>query len=66
MRDRKLMMKLFNVYVITIILYCCVVWLPTKQVDISNLERIKKITNKIEEIERLKEFEMYSLERREK
>ena len=70
-RDKKPMIKVFNTYIKSKLEYCCIVWSPVQQSYINELEKIQKtFTSKIngmEELdyhERLKELDMYSLERR--
>ena len=70
-RDKKPMIKMFNTYIKSKLEYCCIVWSPVQQSYINELEKIQKtFTSKIngmEELdyhERLKELDMYSLERR--
>ena len=65
------MTKLFNMYVRSRLEYCCLVWSPTAQGEINEIERIQKtFTSKIDGMEgydyhqRLKILRMYSLERR--
>ena len=70
-RNRELMMKLFQSYIKSRLEYCCVVWSPTAQTEINEIERIQKtFTKKLDGMEnlnyheRLKELKLYSLERR--
>ena len=70
-RNRELMMKLYQSYIKSRLEYCCVVWSPTAQAEINEIERIQKsFTKKLEGMEnlnyfeRLKELKLYSLERR--
>ena len=72
-RERDLMKKLFKTYIRSRLEYCCSVWSPPEkaQRDINEIERIQKsFTNRIRGMEglnyhqRLKELELYSLERR--
>ena len=70
-RDKEPMIKMFNTYIKSKLEYCSIVWSPEKQTPISELEDIQKIfTKKIDGMEglnyheRLKQLNMYSLERR--
>merc|ERR1712198_395255 len=67
------MLKLFNTYIRGRLEYCCPVWSPSEkaQGEINEIERIQKsFTNRIRGMkrldyhQRLKELELYSLERR--
>ena len=62
---------MFNTYIKSKLEYCCIVWSPVQQTYINELEKIQKtFTSKINGMEgldyheRLKELDMYSLERR--
>ena len=70
-REREPMMRLFNAYVRSKMEYCSIVWSPSEQAYINEMEKIQKaFTSRIEGTEnmdyhkRLKELELYSLERR--
>ena len=70
-REKEPMMKLFNTYIRSRLEYCCVVWAPVQQGYINELEAIQKtFTSKITGMEkldyheRLKNLNLYSLERR--
>ena len=70
-REKEPMIKLFNTYIKSKLEYCCIVWSPTQQEYISELENIQRtFTSKIKGMdgldyhERLKKLNMYSLERR--
>ena len=69
-REREPMMRLFNAYVRSKMEYCSVVWSPSEQAYINEMEKIQKaFTSRIEGMEnmdyheRLRELELYSLER---
>merc|ERR1712198_638670 len=66
------MMRLFNAYVRSKMEFCSIVWSPSEQAYINEMEKIQKaFTSRIEGTEnmdyheRLREHELYSLERRE-
>ena len=70
-RDKESMIKMFNTYIKSKLEYCCIVWSPVEQKYINELENIQKtFTKKIDGMEeldyheRLKNLNMYSLERR--
>jgi len=70
-REKEPMMRLFNAYVRSKMEYCSVVWSPSEQTYINEIEKIQKaFTSRIEGVEnmdyheRLKELKLYSLERR--
>ena len=70
-RNKELMMMLFKSYIRSRLEYCSIVWSPTVQAEINEIERIQKaFTKKLEGMEnlnyfeRLKELKLYSLERR--
>ena len=70
-REREPMIKMFNSYLKSKLEYCCIIWSPNKQQYINKIEDIQRIfTRKIDGMEgldyheRLRELEMFSLERR--
>merc|ERR1711888_205423 len=70
-REREPMIKMFSSYLKSKLEYCCIVWSPNKQQFINKIEDIQRVfTRKIEGMEglnyheRLRELNMFSLERR--
>ena len=70
-REKQPMMRMFNSYIKSKLEYCSLIWSPCHQREINKLERIQKsFTSKITGLEqlnyhqRLKELNLYSLERR--
>ena len=70
-REEGPMLKLFNTYIKSKMEYCCIVWTPSQQAMINELENIQRtFTSRINGMEgldyheRLKKLKMYSLERR--
>merc|ERR1712074_293087 len=70
-REREPMIMMFNSYVKSKLEYCNIVWSPSEQKGINDIENIQRtFTKKIEGMEeldyhqRLKELKIYSMERR--
>ena len=70
-RDRVSMLTLFKAMVLPILEYCCQLWNPTKVGQVRDIEGVQRsFTSRIVSVthldywDRLKELELYSLERR--